>query len=459
MNAFDPHVTVLMWMAVFGGLLLAMAMLASQLARLPVSTSIVYLALGLLLGPGGLAWVRLDFVRGAAWLQHLTEIAVIISLFIGGLKLRLSVRHAAWSAVWRLAAPLMLVSILGVAVCAHLLLGLELPWALLLGAVLAPTDPVLASSVCVNEAADQDRLRYGLSGEAGLNDGMAFPFVVFALSLRAHGALGGWVGSWALVRLLWAVPAALVIGYTLSRYIGEAAMRRRSLGRQTEATSDFLALALIALSFVAAELVHAWGFLAVFAAGVGLRAAELAIVNASPHPDVGPQRPSAEWHAHPPAEDLVAAKVREDALEQPAVAAGVTVYESLSFGNTAERVLELLLVGIVGVSLAVHWDARAIPIAFLLFFVIRPVCARALLIGTPTSPAQRWLMGWFGVRGIGSLYYVTYSLNDRIGAGMSRTIVDVTLSVVALSVLVHGASARPLLAWYERHLLKRAARA
>lgn len=443
-----------MWMALLGALLLAMAMFASQLERLPVSTSIIYLALGLLLGPRALDWVRIDFVRGASWLEHLTEIAVIISLFIGGLKLRLPVRHAAWSAVWRLAAPLMLASIVGIALFAHLSLGLELATAALLGAVLAPTDPVLASAVSVNEAADQDRLRYGLSGEAGLNDGMAFPFIVFAMGLREQAGLGAWVFSWALVRLLWAIPAALLIGYALGRYLGQAAMRRRSIHRQTASTSDFLALALIALSYVAAEVVHAWGFLAVFAAGVGLRAAELAIVNQSPHPDAGPQRPAAESHAHPPAEDLVAAKVEQDALEQPAVAAGVTVFESLSFGDTAERALELLLVCIVGVSLAVHWDPRAIAIALLLFVVIRPVCARLLLIGTPTSTAQRWLMGWFGVRGIGSLYYVTYSLNDPIGGIMGEAIVDLTLSVVALSVLLHGVSARPLLAWYERYLKK-----
>jgi NhaP-type Na+/H+ or K+/H+ antiporter len=339
-----------------------------------------------------------------------------------------------------------------VALFAHLVLQLDWASALLLGAVLAPTDPVLASAVSVNDAADRDRLRYALSGEAGLNDGMAFPFVVLALSWNGQGGAGLWLGHWALVRLLWAVPAALIIGYTLGKYVSRAAMRQRSLRRHTAAVSDFLALALIALSYVAAELVEAWGFLAVFAAGVGLRAAELSIVHESPHPDARLERVSLHASDHPPAEDLVAARVAEEALEQPAVAAGATVSESLSFGNTAERLLELLLVCIVGVSLATHWDARALWVALVLFGILRPLGARLVLIGTPTSAAQRWLMGWFGVRGIGSLYYLTYSVNQLTGTG--RELANLTLSVVALSVLVHGVSARPLLRRYQHSLLQ-----
>lgn len=453
-DTFNPQVSFLAWMAIAGVLLLAMSTFASQLRRLPVSSSAVYLVFGVIVGPLGLDWVRLDFVRNSTLLEHLTEIAVVISLFIGGLKLRLPIRHSAWSAVWRLAAALMLVSIVVISLFAHYVLGFEIATAMLLGAVLAPTDPVLASAVSVNEASDRDRLRYGLSGEAGLNDGMAFPFVVFAIGWHEHLGPGRWMTTWALGKLVWAVPVALVIGYSLSRYLGAAAMRRRSAARHTPSTSDFLALSFIALSYVLAELAQAWGFLAVFAAGVGFRAAEVAIVRESPHPDV-PRRESGDGAVHPPAEDLVSAKVREDALEQPAVAAGATVSESLSFGDTAERILELLLVCIVGVSLCSHWDNRAIAVALALFVVIRPLSTRLVLIGTPTSPAQRWLMGWFGVRGIGTLYYVSYSINNPISAGMGAAVVDITISVVALSVIVHGVSARPLLSWYERQLTLR----
>jgi NhaP-type Na+/H+ or K+/H+ antiporter len=151
------------------------------LRHLPVTTSAVYLALGLAISPVGLNLVEVNFVEWKVWFEHLTEIAVIISLFVGGLKLRLPLRNPAWSAAFRLAAPVMLASIAGVAVFAHFAFGFDWAVCFLLGAVLAPTDPVLASTVSVNDSADNDRMRYGLSGEAGFNDGAAFPFVVFAL--------------------------------------------------------------------------------------------------------------------------------------------------------------------------------------------------------------------------------------------------------------------------------------
>ena len=111
---------------------------------------------------------------------------------------------------------------------ARLVLGVDTAVALLLGAVLAPTDPVLAAAVSVNNAADHDRLRYGLSGEAGLNDGMAFPFVIFALLWSQHGGAGGWIGAWVLHRVVWAIPAGLLLGYALGTGVGRLAIGLRS---------------------------------------------------------------------------------------------------------------------------------------------------------------------------------------------------------------------------------------
>lgn len=438
------------WLTFAGMLLLSMALSSAFLRRLPISTSIIYLAAGLLIGPAALNWVRIDFVESAEWLERLTEIAVIISLFIGGLKLRLPLSDPAWRAAFVLAAPVMLVCITGVAAFAHLVLRMDLATAILLGAVLAPTDPVLASAIAVSDANDRDRMRYGLSGEAGLNDGMAFPFVVFALLLAENaGRLGGWVGEWALHRLVWAVPAGLLIGYLLGRGIGLFAIRLRNQQRDTDAPSDFLALALIALSYVAAETVGAWGFLATFAAGVGLRHAEVKVVAESPHfePHEAPS-----LVADAPAETLVDRQVDEEALKAPAVAAGVVVSETLSFGDTVERLMEVLLVLLVGVTLATHWDARAIPLALLLFFVIRPLASRLLLALTPTTNPQRWLMGWFGIRGIGSLYYLAYAINHDATDRTAINDVALTLSVIAISIVLHGVSSTPLLRRYETML-------
>ncbi|XXX71993.1 sodium:proton antiporter [Sorangium sp. So ce134] len=439
------------WLALAGVILLIMALSSAHVKRLPVSSSLIYLGLGWLIGPQALGWIRLDIEQGCAWFERLTEIAVIISLFIGGLKLRLSPRDSAWSAAYRLAGPVMLVCILGIAAVAHLVLGLDPPGALLLGAILAPTDPVLASAVSVGHAADKDRMRYGLSGEAGLNDGMAFPFVVLALSWMDRGGAGLWILRWALVKLAWAIPAALALGYGLGIWVGRFAIRLRSSHRDTEAPSDFLALSLIALTYVAAEILGAWGFVAVFAAGVGLRRAELKVVAETPHPQAGVRR-SRPDAAHPPAEHLVSARVEPEAMGEPAVAAGVLVAETISFGATAERLLEVALVTLVGVLVGPAWSARALVVAAFLLFVLRPLATRLLLSGTATSPHQRWLMGWFGIRGIGSLYYVAYALNRGLSGGAARDVVSLTLSVVAVSIVLHGISATPLLNRYQATL-------
>lgn len=445
------------WMALAGGLLLLLGLSSAYLQRLPVSSAAIYLLLGLSIGPLGLGWLRIDLHQSSVWLERLTEVAVIVALFVGGLKLRLPLRDPAWVAAWRLAGPTMLATIVSVAAVAHWGLGLPAPLALLLGAVLAPTDPVLASAVAVNDAADHDRMRYGLSGEAGLNDGMAFPFVVFALTWSREGGLGGWVGDWLLHRVAWAIPAALVAGFVLGRGVGRLAIWLRARHRDTAAPSDFLALALIALSYVGAELAGAWGFLAAFAAGVGLRRAEVEVSHETPHPDridAGEAVPARVKHelAEPPAERLVGAGVEPEALREPAVAAGVMFAETVSFGDTAERLLEVMLVGIVGVALGVHWDPRGIPLALALIVVIRPLAARLILARTPTTSAQRWLMGWFGIRGIGSLYYLAYAFSHGISGEPAQAIAGLTISVVALSVLIHGITARPLLALYERQL-------
>ncbi len=443
--------TFLGWMALVGGLLLLMALSSAYLRNLPISTSTIYLALGLAIGPLGLQWLEIDLRDEVGWFERLTEVSVIVALFVGGLKLRLPLRDPAWIAARRLGGPIMLATIIGVALCAKLLLDVDTAMALLIGAVLAPTDPVLAGTVKVNSAADHDRMRYGLSGEAGLNDGMAFPFVIFALLWAEHGGAGEWIVTWGLHRLLWAVPAGLVLGFLLGRGVGRLAIWLRSHQQDTGAPSDFLALALIALSYVAAEAIGAWGFLATFAAGAGLRHAELHITRTTPS-QAQQQNKSSEISAvpHPPAEHLVGASVQEEELKEPAVAAGVLVAETISFGDTAERLLEVMLVVLVGVLLASHWDPRAIPLALLLFFVVRPLATRLLLGGTPTTNIQRWLMGWFGIRGIGSLYYLSYALRHGLAPNAAADLTGLTISVVALSIFVHGITARPLLGRLER---------
>ena len=153
--------------------------------------------------------------------------SVLFSLFVCGLKLRLPLRDKRWRIAFGLAGPVMVLTIAGVSVLLHW--GLQLSWgpSLLIGAMLAPTDPVLAALVQVNDARDVDSVRFGLSGEAGLNDGVAFPFVILGLLLiHGDGSAAEWQG-WVLRSLLWAVPAGLLTGYWMGRGIGRVTLSPR----------------------------------------------------------------------------------------------------------------------------------------------------------------------------------------------------------------------------------------
>lgn len=247
--------TFILWMAVLGAVLLTLALTSSFLRWMPVTTSAVCLLLGMGIGPLGVDLLHLDIQHSARWMEHLTEVAVLFSLFVSGLKLRLPLKHRTWRIAFGMAGPVMLLTILGISLALHYLFTLSWGVSLLVGAILAPTDPVLAGLVQVNNAQDYDPLRFGLSGEAGLNDGTAFPFVIFALLFMQHGGFDGdWLGGWVLKNLLWAVPAGLLIGYWMGRGIGRATLWLRITNSDsTLSPNDYLTLALIALAYVVAE--------------------------------------------------------------------------------------------------------------------------------------------------------------------------------------------------------------
>ncbi|AZF05448.1 sodium:proton antiporter [Pseudomonas sp. R5-89-07] len=446
--------TFILWLAVLGAILLILALTSSYLRWMPVTTSAVCLLLGIAIGPMGAALLHLDIKGSARWMEHLTEVAVLFSLFVSGLKLRLPLKHRTWRIAFGMAGPVMLLTILGVCLALHYLFALSWGVSLLVGAMLAPTDPVLAGLVQVNNAQDDDPLRFGLSGEAGLNDGTAFPFVIFGLLLMQHGGFDGdWFGGWVLKNLLWAVPVGLLIGYWMGRGIGRVTLRMRLINADsTSSPNDYLTLALIALAYVSAQAVGGYGFLSVFAAGLGLRQAEFK--------SSGKAQTPSEHLAQPVVGHLEVAPEKAlhgdvSALEDTQIAAGVMMGDMLAFGGLIERSMEVFLVTVLGLVLASHWDWRAVPVAALLFCVIRPLSVLAMPWGRLIDLRQRGLMGWFGIRGIGSIFYLFYALNHGLIGTSSAVAVDLTVSVIALSIVVHGLSTQPMLAWYERHAAKR----
>ncbi|MRJ23786.1 sodium:proton antiporter [Pseudomonas haemolytica] len=441
--------TFILWMAVLGAVLLTLALTSSYLRWMPVTTSAVCLLLGIAIGPLGADLLYLDIKDSSRWMEHLTEVAVLFSLFVSGLKLRLPLRHRTWRIAFGMAGPVMLLTILGTCLVLHYLLQLSWGISLLVGAMLAPTDPVLAGLVQVNNAQDYDPLRFGLSGEAGLNDGTAFPFVIFGLLFMQHGGFDGdWLGGWVLKNLLWAVPAGLLIGYWMGRGIGRVTLRMRITNADsTLSPNDYLTLALIALAYVTAEAVGGYGFLAVFAAGLGLRKAEVKSTGNSDTPAEHLAQPVV-GHLEVEPERALHGDVSQ--LQDTQIAAGVMMNDMLSFGSLVERSMEVFLVTLLGIVLVSHWDWRALAVAALLFGVIRPVSVFAMPWGSLLDRRQRGLMSWFGIRGIGSIYYLFYALNHGLIGTSSAVAVNLTLSVIALSIVVHGLSTQPMLGWYER---------
>ncbi|MEL7940156.1 sodium:proton antiporter [Pseudomonas delhiensis] len=441
------------WLLVLGGILLTLGLTSAYLRLLPVSSSLLYLLFGLAIGPLGLDLWQADIGRISPWLEHLAEATLLISLFIGGLRMRQSLRSPVWTATWQLAGPVLLGCIAGSAALAHYLLGLDWGLALLVAAILSPTDPVLASIVQVDDASDDDGLRYGLSGEAGLNDGVAFPFVGAAFLLVTEPPSGApallrQLPHWLLLDVLWAIPAGLLTGYCLGYGVGRLAIHLRARHTDTSVSAnDFLAMALIALSYVGAESLGGWGFLACFAAGIGLRHAEVATIGKREDPA---EAQAEAAHIREAGQAHGAIAFGEDRSEHPRVAAGAVMLDILSFGDLLERSLALLLVTLLGALLANHWDWRALPLALGLFCLLRPALVWLLVTRRALAPRQRWLLGWFGIRGIGSLFYLCHVLNQADAPRALGAASDLVLSVVALSICLHGLTTQPLLDRYER---------
>ncbi|SDU65266.1 cation:proton antiporter [Pseudomonas mandelii] len=438
----------ILWVAVLGAVLLTLALTSSYLRWMPVTTSAVCLVLGAAIGPAGFGLLKLDTADASIWMEHLTEVAVLFSLFVCGLKLRSPLKHKNWRIAVGLAGPVMLLTIVGVCMLLHYALQLSWGASVLIGSILAPTDPVLAALVQVNDARDDDSVRFGLSGEAGLNDGIAFPFVILGLLLLQHEGNPGWLGDWVLRSLIWAVPAGFLTGYWMGRGIGRLTLALRIKNDDsTLSPNDYLALALIALAYVGAESIHAYGFLSVFAAGLGLRQEEVSSTGNDELPAEHLVQPVV---GHQNVEPQHAVHGDTDNLEDTQVAAGIMMGDMLAFGSLVERAMEVFLVTLLGVVLIAHWDWRALLVGGVLFFLVRPLSVAVMPWGRLLDWRQRMLIGWFGIRGIGSLYYLFYALNHGLGQSVSTLCMDLTLSVVALSILIHGISTQPTLARYER---------
>ncbi|HET6719330.1 MAG TPA: cation:proton antiporter [Rhodocyclaceae bacterium] len=433
-----------LWFLLVGGLLLFMALTSARLKPLPVTSAIIYLAVGLVVGPTVLNVFHFNPLKQSALLEVLTEAAVLISLFSAGVKMPAPVTFKRWRTPVLLATVSMAASVALVAAFACYVFDLPLGAGVLLGAIVAPTDPVLATDVQIRHPGDQDQLRFALTCEAGMNDGSAFPFVMLGLGLLGIDQVGATGLDWVLVDVVWATLAGIAVGVLGGVALAQLIWKIRGRQPERELMDDFLGLGLIGVVYGCSVLIDAWGFLAVFFAAVALHQTELKLAGQGNGRAV-PARDS------PPG--TAAATTAAPALPPaPSVEPPALVSEgSLVFKEHLERLSEVVLILLVGGMLFIDsWSWPAVAFALFLFVVVRPLSVLLGMVGSGTSWRMRGLIGWFGVRGIGSLYYLMYAIQHGLPEGLAMQFIQLTLVVITLSIVMHGASVKPLLGLFWR---------
>lgn len=416
--------------------MIARGLTATPLQRSPITPAMFYLGLGLLLGPTVFNLFHFNPLQQSALLEVLTEIVVLISLFAAGVKMPAPIDYSRWRAPVLLASASMVISVGMVAAFAYFVLGMPLGVGVLLGAILAPTDPVLATDVQTRHPGDREPLRFTLTSEAGMNDGSAFPFVMLGLGMLGLHDLGENSVRWLLVDVLWATVAGIAIGVAMGSFLAHVAHRVRGSSPDHRLLDNFLGLGLIGLVYGLSLLVYAWGFLAVFFAAVSLSQTEYRLASrrdslnrSQPGPmDTGTEIPG--QNQSPP----------------PSVSGG-----SLIFKEQLELLSEMMLVLLIGGTLFLDsWSWPAVSLALFLFLVVRPASVFLGLIGSRTAWPLRGMVAWFGVRGIGSLFYLMYAIQHGLPEPVALELVSLVLIVVTLSIVVHGFSVKPLMARFQR---------
>jgi NhaP-type Na+/H+ or K+/H+ antiporter len=344
--------------------------------------------------------------------EHLTEFVVIVALMGAGLKIDRPLGLRQWATTWRLLGIAMPISIGIIALLGWSLLGLGAASALLLGAALAPTDPVLASDIQVGppQTGEEDDIRFALTSEAGLNDGLSFPFVLAAIAIANKGSdISGWIGHWFFVDVAWKLVAGVGMGWIVGQILGYLTFKVPQVGRIARTGDGLAALGFTCIAYGATELVHGYGFVAVFVTALTLRSVE-----------------------------------RESAYHG----------QLHDFGEQIERLLTMVLLVCFGSVLAegtllAHADWRIIAVAIIVLAIIRPLAAWTSLIGCPRPQAEKIIVSVFGIRGIGSIYYLAYA-STRATFESAEVVWSTVFIIILMSIILHGIAVTPVMRWIDR---------
>jgi len=401
---FDPYEVTLLTAGVVG---LIAAVVHRSVRSWPFSLALVLTTIGAAVFASVPALRIPDLRTNLELTEKLTEAGVLLSLTVAGLAIDRPLGWKSWMPTWRLLAITMPLCIAATAIVGSSVLGLSLASAVLLGAVLAPTDPVVADELTIEGPVDEDDphddsdvARSTLTSEAGLNDALAFPFVYLAVAINDNGTGWGsmleWFGRDVLVRLTVGVAVGLLVG----RGVAWLSFRHpREHVRLSTTAQGFVALASMLVAYGAAELAYGYGFLAVFIAAVVFR------------------REERDHEYHRVLHDFTAQ------LERVAVVGLLLVLGGAFLG------------GILSASSSV-----TVASAVLFVVVVRPVCGFIGLAGMRLSRVHRQTMAVFGIRGIGSIYYLSYALRTSDFTDVDVLWATVAATVIA-SIVIHGTGA------------------
>jgi NhaP-type Na+/H+ or K+/H+ antiporter len=411
MPSLAPPEPYILWLT-GGGLLIALvAWLPLALKRLPLSLPIICIAIGAAVFsiPGvSLRPMPMAFPEVT---ERFTEFIVIIALMGAGLKLDRTFNWRRWNVTWRLLVIAMPLSILAIAAIGGWALGL--PWiaALLLGACLAPTDPVLAADVQVGppRTGEEDEVRFGLTSEAGLNDGLAFPFVNLAIALGLAATTGEpWFADWALHSVLWEIGAGVAGGWAVGRLFGWLTFHIPAETKLAQTGDGLIAIAATFVSYGVTEMLNCYGFLAVFVTALTIR------------------------HSH---RDHDFNRDMHDITEQ--------------VERLAMMVLLILFGGalVSGILQPIRWTDAVAAAAIIL--IVRPAAGMIGLTGFGASLSEKTTLAFFGIRGVGSFYYLAYALN-HMDLATGERLWAITALVVLFSILLHGLTVTPAMRLLDR---------
>lgn len=404
----EPYILI---MTGIGLLIALVAWLPLALKQLPLSLPIVCIGLGAALFLLPQVSLRPLPVLHPQITERFAEFVVIIALMGAGLKIDRIFGWRRWAVTWRLLAITMPVGILLITVMVGLALDVSWAVALLVAASLAPTDPVLAADVQVGppKTGDEDEVRFGLTSEAGLNDGAAFPFVHLAILLVVALPAGKpWLGEWLTYRVLWEIGGGVLGGWLIGLLFGWLTFRIPAETKLAKTGDGLIALSATFVSYGVTEIFHVYGFLAVFVTALTFR------------------------HAH-----------RDHDFQN----------DMHAITEQIERIAMMVLLILFGGSLvsglfaSVGWVDMAVAAAILL--VVRPLTGCLGLLGYSADAREKMTLAFFGIRGVGSIYYLAFGINHMPVPDAERLWGIVGL-VVLFSILLHGLTVTPIMRSLDR---------